>query len=179
MKRELLRVQYKRPGIDRSKWPPGPWDDEPDLIEWKDEHTGYPCMVMRSDFSGGLCGYVGVWPSHPHYGAENSAGNDGMDDIPVQVHGGLTFAGLGILHDDGRPLLCWALGFDCSHAFDDTPWMAGMMSDRLRFITRHRLVPEGRYWRVEAVMYEVERLAEQLYLLELAGGGAASCTASL
>jgi hypothetical protein len=36
--------------VDRTGWPPGPWDDEPDRIEWIDEATGQPCLMRRNGF---------------------------------------------------------------------------------------------------------------------------------
>ena len=52
--------------IDRSDWLPGPWDDEPDRVEWRDEATGLPCLLRRgSPFIGVWCGYVALPPDHP------------------------------------------------------------------------------------------------------------------
>ena len=54
-------------------------------------------------------GYVAVPQDHPWYGA-------GYGDLPVEVHGGLTFADHATLF--GVPY--WMLGFDTWH-MDDTP----------------------------------------------------------
>jgi len=70
--------------IDKSEWARGPWDDEPDKMQWPDATTGLPCLVVRNG-SGALCGYVGVPPGHPAHGMDYGA-------LDVQVHGGLTFA---------------------------------------------------------------------------------------
>lgn len=40
--------------IDKSD---GEWKDEPDKIQWQDEATGFPCLIVRGP-SGALCGYV-------------------------------------------------------------------------------------------------------------------------
>lgn len=48
--------------IDRTGWAPGPWDSEPDRIEWRSE--GIPCLIVRNRM-GALCGYAGVSPRHP------------------------------------------------------------------------------------------------------------------
>lgn len=51
--------------VDRTDWPSGPWDDEPDRLEWRDEATGLPSLVVRNVTTGSLCGYVGVHTGHP------------------------------------------------------------------------------------------------------------------
>lgn len=70
--------------VDKSTWGNGPWQDEPDKRQWKDEATGLPCLIVRGP-SGALCGYVGVAEGHSHFGKD-------YDNAPVEVHGGLTFA---------------------------------------------------------------------------------------
>jgi hypothetical protein len=108
---------------DRKGWSNGPWDNEPDKMQWTDADTGLPCMIQRNHF-GALCGYVGVSRAHPDYGKD-------YEQVEVSVHGGLTYAatcdpwfdpetGQGICHvpEPGEPDDVWWLGFDCGHAFD-------------------------------------------------------------
>lgn len=52
--------------IDKSAWPRGEWDSEPDRVDF--EHAGFPCMILRVAHSGHLCGYVGVPAGHPLFG---------------------------------------------------------------------------------------------------------------
>lgn len=40
----------------------GPWDSEPNRVEWK--HAGVPCLAVRNQF-GAWCGYAAVPPGHP------------------------------------------------------------------------------------------------------------------
>lgn len=61
----MQRIEYRTQ--DKSDWPRGPWDNEPDKIQWQDEVTGLPCLIVRGPV-GALCGYVGVPKSHPAYG---------------------------------------------------------------------------------------------------------------
>jgi len=69
----------------RSKWPAGPWDDEPDREEF--EHAGLPCVLLRHSTQGNWCGYVGLPPWHP-------AAHRRADLGWLAVHGGeLTFWG--------------------------------------------------------------------------------------
>lgn len=79
----MERIEY-RGVVDKTGWTEGEWNDEPDKIQWLDEATGLPCLIVRGPV-GALCGYVGVAPEHAFHGK-------GYDDLDVDVHGGLTFA---------------------------------------------------------------------------------------
>jgi hypothetical protein len=142
--------------VDRSGWPPGPWDQEPDRVEWR--HAALPCLIVRSRTTGALCGYVGLPPGHPHHGAA-------YEDVDVFVHGGLTYSNAcagGICHlpQPGEPADVWWLGFDCAHADDLMPRHADDLmprhagSDVLREFTT--------YCDVGLVTAWVNELAEQL-----------------
>jgi hypothetical protein len=69
---------------DRSRFGSGPWDAEPDRVFWRDPATGFPCLALRNRM-GAWCGYVAVPPGHSAYGKD-------YDEVPVEVHGGLTYA---------------------------------------------------------------------------------------
>ena len=116
--------------IDRAAlgWPAGPWDSEPDKMQWPDAMTGLPCLAVRNRLSGNWCGYVGVAPDHPLHGKGYS--DEGLPDL--DVHGGLTFADAcsageneaqGICHTPapGEPDHVWWFGFDCAHGGDRSP----------------------------------------------------------
>lgn len=133
------------------KLPPGPWQDEPDKVQWVDEATGLDCLIVRNPVMGNLCGYVGVPEGHPEFGK-------GYDDVPVNVHGGLTYAdGCAgpICHEPlpGRPDTVWWLGFDCAHAFDLAPGMIKHAPELARL---------GTYRTFDYVVSEVQSLARQL-----------------
>lgn len=103
--------------VDRTGWPKGPWDDEPDRVEWRSH--GYPALIVRSETSGSLCGYVGVQPGHPAHGKHR-------DEVDVTTHGGLTYSDAcrgDICHvpAPGEPDDVWWLGFDTAHAGDYAP----------------------------------------------------------
>lgn len=134
---------------DKSAWPAGPWRDEPDRVEWR--YRGLPCLIVRTDHTGALCGYVGLPPEHP----SRDAGDD-----KFSVHGGLTYGAP--CDEDGKichvPLpgesadVLW-IGFDTAHAGDLMPGMG------LRFA--------GDVYRDLAyVRAEVESLADQVRALE-------------
>lgn len=53
--------------IDKTGWGDGPWQSEPDKLQWQDEATGLPCLIVRGPV-GALCGYVGVPTEHPAHG---------------------------------------------------------------------------------------------------------------
>jgi hypothetical protein len=114
---------------DKTSWDAGPWQHEPDKIQWVDDATGYDCLIVRGPM-GALCGYVGVPPGHPCHGADYAdiKGDGGY----IEVHGGLTYAdacderaeeGAGICHVPfpGRPGDVWWFGFDCGHSYDLAP----------------------------------------------------------
>lgn len=151
--------------MDKSEWPRGEWDFEPDKIEWRDEATGLPCLIVRSR-SSALCGYVGIPQTHHLHGIDYTE----MDDI--DVHGGLTFSDHCDPRGDENPhLIChvpllgeddrvWWFGFDCAHFMDQVPAFS-KFSD---------IFSQGAYRNVAYVEAEVTRLAEQLKMRELEVG---------
>src|SRR5207244_1179897 len=90
----MNRIEY-RDVIDKSSWARGQWDIEPDKIQWPDEATGLPCLIVRGPI-GALCGYVGVPKGHPLHGIDYSQtipGSQGnRPEGLLNVHGGVTFA---------------------------------------------------------------------------------------
>lgn len=142
--------------LSREGWGPGPWDGEPDRMEFRDEATGLPCLIVRNQF-GALCGYVGVAPGHPLYGAEWSTACEA-----VEVHGGITYAAecsgkICHLPEPGEPDHVYWLGFDCAHAFDVCPGMEYLRKQ----IPQFRLAGET-YKTVAFVRNECADLARQL-----------------
>jgi len=106
------------PTIDKSTWGAGPWQTEPDRVEWT--HADLPCLAVRNHF-GAWCGYAAVPPGHPLHGKH-------YDAVDVDAHGGLTYAGACSGHichvpKPGEPDDVWWFGFDCAHAFDVMPGM--------------------------------------------------------
>lgn len=160
----MKTLEYKY--VDKTEWERGEWDAEPDKVQFQDEATGMPCLIVRNG-SGALCGYVGVNPGHPFYeqGYDTCIlKND--DDKYINVHGGLTFSGFcredaenhGICHlpDDGEEKKVWWLGFDCAHSGDISP----------RTIRQYRewgLQIGGESYRdLNYVKHEVSHLARQI-----------------
>lgn len=146
--------------MDKSDWGDGPWQDEPDKVQWIDEATGLDCLIVRQG-AGALCGYVGVPPDHPWHGVDYGY-HDGDPNGQVEVHGGLTFAdrchesddpSTGICHipAEGRPADVWWFGFDCAHAFDLAPRYA-----------QYSVLPDGTYRDMAYVKAEVASLARQI-----------------
>lgn len=100
-----MTSEYK---VDRAGWMAGPWDGEPDRLDWHDEATGLRCMMLRGGFHGAWCGYVALPEGHPLRGVDR-------DKVPATVHGGVTCA------SDLRQRDAWWIGFDASHSFDFKP----------------------------------------------------------
>ncbi|AMN41092.1 hypothetical protein [Rhodoplanes sp. Z2-YC6860] len=94
----MERIEYRNV-IDKTDWKRGPWNDEPDKIQWQDAETGLACLIVRGPV-GALCGYVGVPAGHPFHGLDygscpQSCGGDYCDHRPessLDAHGGITFA---------------------------------------------------------------------------------------
>ena len=183
---------YHTMKLEKNTWGTGAWLDEPDKVEWKDEHTGLPCLIVRNRM-GALCGYAGVTSEHPwfHIGyAESVAGvclhakHTDSKYVPycseckcpedlLEVHGGLTYTGecqKGPVEEvvchtplDGEEDDVWWFGFDCSHAGDISPEMEATFARLQREDDAFPRVPSfGTYRTLEYVVNEVRSLAAQL-----------------
>ena len=137
--------------VDKSNWERGPWDNEPDKVEFRDPVTSLPCLIVRNPL-GALCGYVGVPEGHPWYEKE-------YEEIDVRVHGGLTYSAF-CTEGPQEESIChvgedkvWWLGFDCCHLGDFTE-MKG------RFYPHLKQNPDI-YRDIEYVKTEVRNLAKQ------------------
>lgn len=159
-------MNEKEPIIDRSKWGSGPWDAEPDRVDF--EHAGFACLLLRHPRMGHWCGYVGVPSNHAAYGK-------GYNDVEVDVHGGLTYANQcsgRICHvpSPGMPDDVWWLGFDCAHAGDFSPSSNQFHGAYPWPIEQydHEASTANPDWRIDKyrtvdwVRGETERLADQL-----------------
>lgn len=148
--------------MDKTAWGEGPWQDEPDKIQWTDAVTGLPCMAKRNRM-GVLCGYVGVAEGHPFFGK-------GYDDVPLDAHGGLSYADACQAPDEGMTpeeaeakLIChvpepgqpdhvWWFGFDCGHGMMDFYPAAPDMN----------IIPQATYKTLGYVRAQCRLLAAQL-----------------
>jgi hypothetical protein len=141
---------------NKADWDEGPWLTEPDKMQWSDEATGYPCLIVRGP-AGALCGYVGVTKGHPKYAKHYHEAGD------LDVHGGLTYSNFcqeadaehGICHVTDDEDKVWWFGFDCRHGSDFAPnygWS--------------NPYPGTVYRTVEYVKAEVTSLAKQLKEME-------------
>lgn len=148
--------------VDRTGWPEGHWDNEPDKVQWQDEVTGLPCIARRTD-RGHWCGYVGVSETNSLFKKYYFD----IIDANFSVHGGLTYSSFcdpqenehGICHvpDAGEPDHIWWFGFDCAHAGDLSPGYCTMYK-QLGFKSY-----EGMEYRtLEYVKAECAQLARQL-----------------
>jgi hypothetical protein len=150
--------------VDKSSWGPGPWQAEPDKVEWRHPENGLPCLIVRGP-GGALCGYVACPPGHPLHGADGFSG----EPRNLDVHGGITFGDKcakdgKICHvaRPGEPDDVWWLGFDCNHSWDIAPgsdaqdvargWAPRSYGDH------HRS-----YKSIAYVHAEVQRLAVQIF----------------
>lgn len=181
----MQTIEYRT--NDKTGWGDGPWQDEPDKIQWLDEATGLPCLIVRNRV-GALCGYVGVPRSHPAYGLDYGKVHDLFPDYDedgaLEVHGGLTFSNRcahgpeedSICHvvEPGEPDDVWWLGFDCAHGFDycpaiwsglreiEGPWQDEPVYNHEEALRSGEWAYHGLYKTAEYVKAEVEGLARQL-----------------
>ena len=141
----MKTIEYKT--RDRSEWGSGPWDNEPDKVQFIEPQTGLPALAVRN-LSGNWCGYVGVDSSHPYYekdfydclcdpACEDYWGDDcNKISYAIDVHGDVTFANRcndseefpvseRICHivEPGESDDVWWIGFDTMHAWDLSPNM--------------------------------------------------------
>lgn len=146
--------------VDKTKWGAGPWQNEPDKVQWQDEVTGLPCLIVRGPV-GSWCGYVGVNQGHSLYLKD-------YDEAEVSVHGGLTFSNKcepdaneekGICHvaGEGETDYVWWFGFDCAHSHDYCPAYAALPSS-----ISWRGGDYAEYKDMEYVKRQVKTLASQL-----------------
>ncbi|AXJ97101.1 hypothetical protein [Sphingomonas sp. FARSPH] len=78
---------------DRASQPKGEgrWLGEADKVSWRDDASGYDCIMLRDRHLGFLSGYVGIPQDHPLWGWDHDAV---PPDIGIEVHGGLTYSRL-------------------------------------------------------------------------------------
>jgi hypothetical protein len=145
--------------MDKTTWGPGPWQAEPDRVQWRTA-AGLPGLIVRNR-GGAWCGYVAVPPGHALFE---------VSDADVDVHGGLTYSGHcqvdgPICHvpEPGEPDNVWWLGFDCEHITDRGPAREARERE-LGLPTIGDIIsePVPTYKTMEWVRSEVEQLAAQL-----------------
>ena len=152
----MQTIEY-RDVVDKTGWPDGQWQSEPDKIQWLDPDTRMACLINRHPAMGHFCGYVGVPPGHRFHGADA----DAVEGIGAYY--GLTFSGpchdgddksRGVCHvpDPGEPDEVWWLGFDCAHLDDLSPAHTDSVSARYG----------ATYKTAEFVQAEVASLAKEL-----------------
>lgn len=128
---------WPRVKANRTGWPAGPWDGEPDNLDWKfgPGLRKVSCCIRRHTTLGNLNGYVMIPPGHPW-----------RTELPetVEVHGGITYG----------PTSDGIIGFDTGHYCDVHPTS---MPVRMIF-TGERAV----YRDIAFVRAETEKLAQQL-----------------
>lgn len=110
-------------------------------------HRGLSCRVWMHPWLGFRCGYVDVPEGHPLHGL----GYDSPAVCGLDVHGGVTFSQM----EDGA----WRIGFDCGHQGD---LILAMLRSPIPLIS-------GRFWSLEGVVEETERLADQV--ADMGSGG--------
>ena len=161
------------PKIDKSAWGPGPWQDEPDRVDFV--HAGFACLARRHPAHGYWCGYVGLPPGHPLHSKIWSE-TDAVGDL--HAHRGINYSALccnDICHipQPGMPAEVWWLGFDTGHAFDQSPGTDARLREAAAAahavgapwadeLDRNEINRMEVYRDLPYVRHEIEALAEQV-----------------
>jgi hypothetical protein len=93
--------------------------------------------MIRESPQGNWNGYV-ILPKNHQYDGEN------YDNIPVNVHGGLTYS--------NQELSGWVIGFDTAHVGDFIPSLSSFFGPQ----------QSGHYWTHSEVLSELNNLVAQL-----------------
>lgn len=150
--------------------PDGPWNEEPDKVQWRDEVTGLACAAVRHPMLGTWAGYVGVPDGHPACGLDWRKVRN-----TLEAHGGVNFSRRASLLEPApawEPTLTlelepldepdlWWFGFDCAHGFDKQPFHISLLpGGALQFLDDSRA---GRAYRdLDYVQRNCADLALQL-----------------
>lgn len=168
--------------LDKSAWGFGPWQDEPDKLQYVDGATGLPCLIVRNPFYGYLCGYIGVREGHELYGVHFSecplrcgAAECGhTPETKLQTHGTINFSEpcdpdgevvkVAICHDVQGEDRVWWFGYDCARTSerDYTPHPAWIHFARKQLGGRPLPPRPWVYRSLEYVIAVNEGLAPQL-----------------
>lgn len=142
--------------IDKSSWGDGPWQDEPDRVEFIDPTTGLTCLLLRANPRlGHWCGYVAVPPGHRLHSVDY---DEAPEATHYAAHRGLTFSGPCRDRDDRpkREQVChvpapgelddvWWFGFDCGHG--GTDYIPGLVATRPPLLDALERWPAGEAYR--------------------------------
>lgn len=149
---------------DKLTWGDGPWQDEPDKMQFPDPETGLPCLIVRNGH-GALCGYVGVPEGHKYHGVTGW-------DFDLRVHGGITFTDRCHASEDEAHGIChipgpdgdnvWWLGFDCSHYRDFAPGLDATIRTVCEELSTRDYPFQDIYRDIIYVKAEIASLAKQL-----------------
>lgn len=117
------------------------------ICEWTED--GVRCLIKRGPNS--LCAYFGVPAGHP-------LSNIGYDDLPLRVHGGLTFSQAG----DGKyfPVNHYWFGWDYCHAGDYVFYYDDPRSTKFNHCGDHKWLLSEVQQEVKWAVYDFKKLME-------------------
>lgn len=129
------------------------------------EYKGYPCVVLFMPLCH-RCGYVGIKKGGEYY-------KKNFDDIPVNCHGGLTYAASRLHHQNDKDI--WWIGFDCAHYGDGNDFEKGKeyfkndesVLKQIEIMSAFPSYKKGKIWKKEEVEAECKNIVEQLFELEV------------
>jgi|HubBroStandDraft_1064217.scaffolds.fasta_scaffold03153_5 hypothetical protein len=114
---------------------------------------GLRIVVLRGPAS--LCAYIGVPVAHPLAGEQ-------YDNLPIECHGGLTFAGEGATEKNCLPPGHFYYGWDYSHC-DDAAFYDLQYRDEMRGKRWTVAEVEGELWMPAYQMKRLMKMAENIF----------------
>jgi len=161
--------------VDKSTWARGPWDDEPDRVDFR--HAGLPCLAVRHQDWGHWCGYVAVPKGHPAYGVDPF-----REDLGISAdinYGAACSPPICHVPAPGEPDDVWWLGLDFGHCWDLSPGRDAFLPSSRRDLSSElaellalteqtiaRSGPMETYRALPYVRRTVEKIAEELAAME-------------
>lgn len=138
-----------------------PWSNEPDFKEII--YKEFDCYIKRGPL-GTLCGYVFIPTDHPIL--KKNEEDDDYDNIPLKVHGGLTYGNYVTHKESGKK--GYVVGFDCGHYGDLIPDIEKLEKDTRNYLEAYTIMFEKKeeiaptYKDINFVTKEIESMVDQL-----------------
>ncbi len=150
--------------VDKSTWARGPWDDEPDRVDFIAE--GFACLALRHPDHGHFCGYVGVPREHPLYGRLHAdiAGLE-LGGWEINYAAPCDEGGL-VCHTPppGMPADVWWIGGDFGHWNDRCPGRDARLREAIEGAEARGLYPVSRALKETSFEREMVQYRDLVYV---------------
>jgi hypothetical protein len=134
IEQSVIIFQGLRSEVDRQGWAEGPWDHEPDQLEWLEQ--GVYCCLSRQRVTGRWQGYIALPETHLwHKSSYRSLNKHFGDKLPA--HGGVSysrFRGSYPFRYADVSKEHWIIGYNCGHLGDLQPGIQARNPDPLLYL---------------------------------------------